>query len=60
MVKMSPGFDPENADWWYGVYDESGTNMWDEGKLSDCIICHKQTADTDYLFSKDVINAGKE
>jgi hypothetical protein len=60
MVKMSPGFDPENADWWYGVYDESGTDMWDEGKLSDCIICHKQAADTDYLFSNDVINAGKE
>ena len=60
MVKMSPGFDPENADWWYGVYDESGKDMWDEGKLSGCIICHKQAADTDYLFSNDVISAGTE
>ena len=60
MVKMSPDFDPENADWWYGIYDESGMDMWDEGKLSDCIICHKQAAETDYLFSKEVINAGKE
>jgi hypothetical protein len=60
MVKMPPGFDPENADWWYGIYDESGTDMWDEGKLSDCIICHKQAAETDYLFSKEVITAGKE
>ena len=60
MVKMPPGFDPENADWWYGIYDESGTDMWDEGKLSDCIICHKQAAETDYLFSREVINAGKE
>lgn len=60
MVKMPPGYDSENADWWYGVYDASGTDMWDEGKLPDCIICHKQAAETDYLFSKEVISAGKE
>jgi len=60
MVKMSPGYDPENADWWYGIYDASGTDMWDEGKLSDCITCHKQAVETDYLFSKEVIDAGKE
>jgi len=60
MVKMPAGYDSENADWWYGVYDASGTDMWDEGKLQDCIICHKQAAETDYLFSKEVLNAGKE
>ena len=60
MVKMPPGYDPENADWWYGIYDATGIDMWDEGKLPDCIICHKQAAETDYLFSREVINAGKE
>jgi len=56
MVKMPPGYDSENADWWYGVYDESGTDIWDEGKLPDCVICHKQAAETDYLFAKDVMH----
>jgi len=29
MVKMPPGYDSENSDWWYGVYDASGMDMWD-------------------------------
>jgi hypothetical protein len=57
MVKMPPGYDPENADWWYGVYDASGTKMKRRGKLMDCIPCHKQAAETDYLFSKEVVTA---
>jgi hypothetical protein len=60
MMKMAPGFDPENADWWYGIYDASGTEVWDEGKLPDCIICHQQAADTDYLFSNEVMHTNKE
>ena len=60
MVKMPPGYDPENADWWYGVYDASGTRMKRQGKLMDCIPCHKQAAETDYLFSKEVMNALEE
>ena len=59
MVKMSPGYDTENADWWYGQSDESGKDAWG-GKLPGCITCHKQAAETDYLFSKEVINADKE
>ena len=58
MVKMPPGYDPENANWWYGIYDASGTDMWVEGKLPDCIVCHKQAVETDYLFSKEVTGAG--
>ena len=60
MVKLPPGYDPENADWWYAVYDSSGTKMKRQGKLMDCIPCHKQAAETDYLFSKEVINALEE
>ena len=57
MVKMPPGYDPENADWWYGIYDESGTDMWNEGKLPGCVTCHRQAAETDYLFSREVTGA---
>jgi hypothetical protein len=60
MVKMPPGYDSENADWWYGVYDASGTKMRRQGKLTDCIPCHKQAAETDYLFSKEVIHGKTE
>ena len=58
MVKMPRGYDPKNADWWYGISDESGIDVWG-GKLPGCITCHKQAAETDYLFSKEVINASK-
>ena len=60
MVKMPPGYDSENADWWYGVYDASGTDMKRQGKLMDCIPCHKQAAETDYLFSKEVMSVSGE
>ena len=60
MVKMPAGYDPENADWWYGKYDESGTFMLKQGKLFDCIACHKQASETDYLFSKEVLGIKEE
>ena len=60
MVKMPTGYDPENADWWYGKYDESGTQMKKQGKLRDCIACHKQASDTDYLFSREVLGINEE
>ena len=60
MVKMSPGYDPENGDWWYASYDATGLNVRSQGRLDGCIPCHKQAAETDYLFSKDVLNAAKE
>ena len=56
MVKMPPGYDPENADWWYGKYDTSGTKAKMQGKLFyDCIACHRGASETDYLFSKEVM-----
>jgi hypothetical protein len=60
MVKMPFGYDPENADWWYGVYDAAGTKVRQQGKLMDCIPCHKQAAETDYLFSKEVVHGKAE
>ena len=60
MVKMPTGYDPENADWWYGKYDESGTLMLRQGRLFDCVACHKQASDTDYLFSREVLGIKEE
>ncbi len=55
MVKMEEGYDSENGDWWYGVYDESGTQMAYEGRIPECIRCHAMAKDTDYLFARSVM-----
>ena len=55
MVKMEEGYDSDNGDWWYGVYDESGTEMAYEGRIPECIRCHKMAIETDYLFSRSVM-----
>ena len=55
MVKMQKGYDSEHGDWWYGVYDESGTKMAYEGRIPECISCHAMAKETDYMFSKSVM-----
>jgi hypothetical protein len=55
MVKMYEGYDSDNGDWWYGVYDESGTKMWYEGRIPECIDCHAMAKETDYLFARSVM-----
>lgn len=55
MVKMKEGYDSENGDWWYGVYDESGTEMAYEGRIPECISCHAMAKETDYLFARSVM-----
>ncbi len=55
MEKMSKGYDTTNGDWWYGVYDESGTVMAYEGRIPECISCHALAKETDYLFSRSVM-----
>lgn len=49
MVKMKPGYDAANGDWFYGVYDPSGTKASKQGRLEVCIDCHSQWTDHDYL-----------
>ncbi len=55
MVKMYEGYDSDNGDWWYGVYDPSGTKMWYEGRIPECIDCHAMAKETDYLFARSVM-----
>jgi hypothetical protein len=58
---MPPGYDRENGDWWYGKFDKTGTTTIIQGCLQkDCIVCHKQADETDYLFSTDVLEALKD
>lgn len=60
MMKMPEGFDPENGDWWYAISGPSGTNPVPQLRRSVCISCHEQAAETDYLFSGDVMEALSE
>jgi len=49
MAKMEPGYDPEHGDWYYGVYDPTGTVAQQQGKIAMCIGCHEKWSDHDYL-----------
>jgi len=55
MMKMEKGYDPDNADWWYGVYDESGMEGRYQGKIKSCIECNARAKETDYMFSESVM-----
>ncbi len=48
MIKRAKGFDPENGDWEY-FYIDSLDNI-ESGKLQSCSGCHKEAADTDFVF----------
>lgn len=56
MIKMQKGYDSKNGDWWYGVYDPSGTELWHKGRIQHCIDCHAVAKETDYMFSEGVMD----
>jgi hypothetical protein len=60
MVKMPAGYDPANGDWWYARYERTGAVQLSAGKLPECIACHQQAAQTDYLFPVEVLAAAQE
>ncbi len=60
MLKMEKGYDRENGNWWYGVYDETGIKGSYQGKIKSCIECHTQAKKTDYMFSESVIESMNE
>lgn len=55
MMKMEDGYDGNNGNWWYGIYDESGMKASHQGRIASCIACHEVAEDTDYLFSESVM-----
>jgi len=56
MVKKEQGYDSENGDWWYGVYDKTGKEAWYQGRINSCIQCHKIAKESDYLFTESVMD----
>jgi hypothetical protein len=48
MQKRKPGYDTENADWWYATVAADGTVL-NAGKVASCIACHTG-ADNDYVY----------
>lgn len=56
MVKMPAGYDPENNDWWWGMYDKDAKVAKMSGKVPVCIACHKPAAAADYVFSQKVMD----
>ncbi|PHR55866.1 MAG: hypothetical protein COA44_09500 [Arcobacter sp.] len=55
MIKMKEGYDSKNGDWWYGVTDRTGKELWHEGRIQHCIDCHALAKETDYMFSESVM-----
>lgn len=60
MVKIPAGYDPQNGDWWYGMYDPDGVEAEMSGKVPVCIACHMGAADTDFLFAEEVLAAAEQ
>lgn len=60
MVKMPAGYDPDNNDWWWGMYDKDGKVAEMSGKVPVCIACHKPAAAADYVFSQKVMDEIKK
>ena len=60
MIKMEQGYDAENGDWWYGVYDKTGREGYNQGKIKSCIKCHRIAKETDYMFSESTMESINE
>ena len=50
MAKMPPGYDPENGDWYYAIFDAAGKSATLGGKLAPCTGCHIHARPRDFLF----------
>ena len=60
MLKMEKGYDTQHGDWWYGVYDETGMEGYNQGKIQLCIKCHTKAKKTDYMFSEIMMESINE
>jgi len=49
MVKMEPGYDPENGDWAY-VNTGPDKAATEKGKVAMCSSCHAQAKDKDFVY----------
>lgn len=50
MMKREAGFNPENGDWEYLVFDGAGKQVQARGRLDNCQACHTMVAHTDFVY----------
>lgn len=52
MVRHEKGYNPDNGDWEYLVFNGKGTKVTAQGKLEKCQSCHSKSGPgtTDYVF----------
>jgi hypothetical protein len=50
MIKREAGFNPQNGDWEYLVFNGTATKIEGRGKLESCQSCHAMNKATDYVF----------
>ena len=50
MVKRSSGYNPETGDWDFAVLDGKAAAVQAQGKLENCMQCHKTAGTSDYIF----------
>jgi hypothetical protein len=64
MQKMAPGFDPDHGDWSYSsILMDSRVGKFEKvssGALPECIACHKNYADQDYVLSLERSKQGRQ
>lgn len=58
MIKQRKGYDPEHGDWEYFYFED--INNITKGKIENCIQCHKNTAETDYVFGSWLTGSGSK
>ena len=50
MKKREQGYDTDNGDWEYFVFDGAGEVMQANGKLEKCQACHREEKRTDFVM----------
>lgn len=53
MYKVK-GYNPEAGDWFWAKYDNK-FNIIAEGKISECLSCHSNVKNNDYIYTDKVI-----
>jgi hypothetical protein len=50
MLKREKGYHPEAGDWDFAVLDGNAATVQAQGKLENCMSCHKMAPVSDYVF----------
>jgi hypothetical protein len=50
MLKRARDYNPETGDWEFAVLDGKAVEVQAQGRLENCMACHKTIAASDYVF----------